>query len=122
MRNFSAAKDKDKPSDWKSPAMYTHLGGYKFCVGVDANAIDSVSGNSIYVDLWSMPGEFDEQLKWPAKAKFTIELINQQGGQNVNYSSLAKWDKPPTYSSYRRALRKCGCHFLGHTDLDRFLK
>ena len=34
MRNFSA---KDKPGDWKSLAMYTHVGGYKFCVGVDAD-------------------------------------------------------------------------------------
>ena len=94
MRNFSAEKRKDKPSDWKSPAMYTHVGGYKFCIGVDANGGLIGRGKSIYVDLWAMPGEFDEQLKWPAKAKFTIELVNQKGGKNVSSSHQVEWYKP----------------------------
>ena len=55
--------------------MYTHLHGYKICVGVDANGYGRGRGKSLYVGLWVLPGEFDEQLKWPAKAKFTIELI-----------------------------------------------
>ena len=80
MKNFSREKAKDKFSDWKSPAMYTHVCGYKFCIGVDANGCRGVGhGNSIWMDLWSMPGEYDDQLKWPANAKFTIELINQTG-------------------------------------------
>ena len=32
MKNFSKEKAKDKPDDWKSPAMYTHACGYKFCI------------------------------------------------------------------------------------------
>ena len=56
--------------------MYTHVGGYKFCVGVDMYL--GRHGKSIYVDLWVMPGEFDDQVKWPANNKFTIERINQQ--------------------------------------------
>jgi len=30
MRNFSVEKENGKLNDWKSPAMYTHVGGYKF--------------------------------------------------------------------------------------------
>ncbi len=37
MKNFSLEKAKDKLDDWMSPAMYTHVCGYKFCIGVDAN-------------------------------------------------------------------------------------
>ena len=82
MRNFSKEKKKDQYSNWKSPAMYTHVRGYKFCVGVDANGcLMNGHGNSIFVDLWFMPGEFDGQVKWPAKEKLKIELINQQGGK-----------------------------------------
>ncbi len=33
-----------------------------------------------------MPGEFDDQLKWPAKVKFIVEVINQQGGNNMIYA------------------------------------
>ena len=50
MRHYSAEKKKDKYDDWKSPAMYTHVNGYKFCVGVDANGCGSGRGKSIYVD------------------------------------------------------------------------
>ena len=45
------AKKKDQFSNWKSPAMYTHLGGYKFCIGVDANGYSSGRGKSIHTDL-----------------------------------------------------------------------
>ena len=120
MRNFSAEKMNNKPSDWKSPAMYTHVGGYKFCVGVDANGWDSGRGKSIYVDLWFMPGEFDEQLKWPAKAKFTIELINQQVGQNVRHSCQAEWDKP-TLLEQIESFSPLGYGFLDHINLIGFL-
>ena len=120
MRNFSAEKKKDEVNDWKSPAMYTHLGGYKFCVGVDANGYHSGHGKSIYVDLWFMLGEFDDQLKWPAKAKFTIELINQQGGQNESSICQAVWNKP-IYIDNSVSVKPLGHGFLDHINLWLFL-
>ena len=116
MRNFSA----DKPSDWKSPAMYTNLGGYKFCVGVDANAYDGY-GQSIDVALWSLPGEFDDQLKWPAEAEFKIELINQKGGQNVSCSCQADWNKPSNFSCIG-TFYHFGYSFIDYSKLGNFLK
>ena len=120
MRKFSVEKKKDKFSDWKSPAMYTHLGGYKFCVGVDANGYHDGRGKSIYVDLWSLPGEFDDQLKWPAKAEFTVELINQRGGQNVKCSRQTEWDKP-TLLEHMVSFRPLEYGFLDHINLIGFL-
>ena len=32
MTNFSKERLKDKQGNWKSPPMYTHTKGYKFCV------------------------------------------------------------------------------------------
>ena len=63
-------------------------------VGVDAIGYDIGHGKSIYVDLWAMPGEFDAQLKWPAKAKFTIELVNPRGVHNASCSRQVDWNKP----------------------------
>ena len=38
MKNFSDERAMEKTEgSWKSPAMYTHVCGYKFCIGVDAN-------------------------------------------------------------------------------------
>ena len=94
MTGFSKEKLKDKPGDWKSPAMYTHTSGYKFCVQVDANGNGFGRGKSINIDLWVMPGEYDHQLKWPAKVNFTMEIINQHGGKNAVGTNTGTWDKP----------------------------
>ncbi len=80
MKNFSLETAKNKRDDWMSPAMYTHMCGYKFCIGVDVNGI-FFSTPCVEITVWSIPGEFDEHLKWPAKLKLIIELINQQGGK-----------------------------------------
>ncbi len=32
MKSFSKERAKNKPDDWKSPVMYTHVCGYKFCI------------------------------------------------------------------------------------------
>ena len=118
MKNFSHEKAKDKPSDWKSPAMYTHVCGYKFCIGVDANGSGSGCGKSITVDLWSMPGEYDDQLKWPANAKFTVELINQKGEENVRHSKTLYWNKPTTQYKYVSYIHPS---FPEHSKLNSFL-
>ena len=95
MTNFSAEKAKDKLSDWKSPAMYTHVCGYKFYIGVDANGHSDGRGKAVNIDVWDIPGDYDDQLKWPAKAKFIIELINQQGGENVTCTTnIITWERP----------------------------
>ena len=119
MKNFSREKAKDEESDWKSPAMYTHVCGYKFCIGVDANGWRSGRGNSIWMDLYLMSGEYDNQLKWPAKAKFTVELINQTGGENVRHSKTWDWKKPT--EKYKRVYFIYP-YFLEHSKLNSFLK
>ena len=40
------------------------------------------------------PGESDDNLKWPAIATLTIELINKQGGENISKSETAQWNNP----------------------------
>ena len=87
MKNFSQEKAKDKYGDWNSPAMYTHVCGYKFCKGVAANGYFDGRGKAIDVTVWDMPGEYDGLLKWPAKAKFIVELIHQHGGVKASGTS-----------------------------------
>ena len=69
MENFSKERAKDLYDDWKSPPMYTHLCGYKFCIGIDANGCGNTQGNSVNVELWSMEGEYDDQLKVASHSK-----------------------------------------------------
>ncbi len=93
MKNYSLEKAKDEPDDWMSPAMYTNMCGYKWCIGVDVNESGIFQNQYVGVSVWSMPGEFDDQLKWPAKVKFIVEVINQQGGNNMIYASILNLGK-----------------------------
>ena len=125
MESFSKEKAKSICSDWKSPAMYTHVSGYKFCIGVDANGAGEGHGTSIYVDIWGMPGDFDDQLKWPAKAKFTIELINQLGEENATCTTLVNIERPITKHKFLACFRRITIGddraFLEHSLLYKFL-
>jgi len=91
MRNASLV---NKINDWKSPALYTHVGGYKFCVGVKVNEGTFGRQKHIRAGVWSVPGEFDDQLKWPAGASFTLEFINQQGEENTSRTVELEWNHP----------------------------
>ena len=94
MENFSLEKVKVF-NDWKSPAMYTHVCGYKFCIGIDANGRCLIRGKAICVFLYAMPGEHDHLLKWPACVSFTLELLHQHGGQTIIHTlTKVQWQKP----------------------------
>ncbi len=118
MNNFTKEKEEDQVSKWKSPAMYTHLFGYKFYIGVDANGCGGGQGRSIYVDLWPIPGEFDDKLQWPANVQFTIELINQQGGKNTTHTRTCTWGRK---TSNHFPLSRIQYGFIEHSELNPFL-
>ena len=94
IENFGGLKVREvEDEDWKSPAMYTHACGYKFCIGVHPNGI----GKGIMaVYLYSMQGEYDHMLKWPAQAGFTIQLLNNNMifANRVCKSEKITWKKP----------------------------
>ena len=121
MEHFSREKAKNKFSDWKSPPMYTHYHGYKFCIGIDANGYRDSRGNGVNVELWVMKGEYDAELKWPAKAKFTIELINHfKNGDNKKATLAQAWDEPKRtkcLKSFNTDPRYNFC-FIKHCELD----
>ena len=123
MKNFSKEKAKDKYSDWKSPPMYTHPGGYKFCIGIDANGYVTSHGKSVNVELWVMKGEYDDQLQWPVTAKFTLELINHfENGENKTCTITPTWERPTEeyeLKGDRTFLTVPGrkYHFISHSEL-----
>ena len=126
MEEFSKEKDKDKPRDWTSPPMYTHIWGYKFCIGLDANGRGESRGKARYAELYVMPGEYDSHLKWPAKASFTLELIHQKGGANVKYNTaIKKWDKPKLnfefLSIFPLTMVNNTYCFIEHSQLKKFI-
>ena len=116
MENFS--QKKADGSYWRSPAMYTHVCGYKFYMGINA-----CGGNvGIVVHLYTTLGEYDDQLTWPACATITLKLINQEEGEDVKDIITFTWEKPKrsdTYIGYFKRIEPW--FFMKHSELESFL-
>ena len=102
MANYAELKGKD--THWDSERFYTHPGGYQCCIRVWPNGGGEGHGTHVGVWLCSAPGQFDGTLPWPAKATFTLQLLNQHRDQDhVGVTKRIEWKKPTRYV----------CHFVG---------
>ena len=111
-RKFKVNYSTEAKNEYTSPAMYTHLHGYKFYARVYVSAL-----NYLCVALRSMPGEYDDHLHWLARANFTIELINQQGGESAVPPKYTWWWNKPRVKSKITS----GTSVLETSKLDDFL-
>ena len=67
---------------WYSPdTFYSHIGGYKMCLRVDANGNGDSKATHVSVFCFLNRGEYDDQLKWPFHANITIQLLNQSSDE-----------------------------------------
>ena len=75
MTNFMQHKmDDDR---WFSPPFYSHIGGYKMCISVDANGSDIGRNTHVSLFFHIVPGEYDDTLRWPFHGEVTVQLLNQ---------------------------------------------
>ena len=71
--------------EWYSSPFYTGIGGYKMCLGIDANGYCRGPSRHLGVAVYMMRGEFDRLLQWPFRGVISVELVDQNGG-GKNYS------------------------------------
>ena len=102
-----------KSSGWNSPDMYAYPGGYKFRIDIDKITSDV---NGLLVILKGLSGEYDDQLQWPARVSFTVELINWKGGDNWKVSKLIEWK-----AREELVLANAGGIFIENSKLDNYL-
>ena len=69
-------KRKKSCASWYSPPFYTHIGGYKMRLKVDAQGCLDGKGTHVSLSVYLMKGEFDNLLKWPFRGKIIIQLKN----------------------------------------------
>ena len=65
---------KKSNDEWYSPPFYTHLGGYRMCLRVDANGNGNGEGTHVSLFVSLMRGEFDDLLQWSFRGEITIQL------------------------------------------------
>ena len=75
---------------WHSQPFYTHNRGYKMCQMVDANGYGDGCGTHVSVFLHLMRGEFDDELNWPLRGKFTVQILNKKQAYVKNMGHAAR--------------------------------
>ena len=70
-------KHKKAGDTWFSPPFYSHIGGYKMCLKVNANGLGDGETTHVAVGIHLMQGDYDDQLKWPFHGDIPILLLNQ---------------------------------------------
>ncbi len=77
---------------WTSPAMYTHVGGYKFVFRI--HFLDRM----VHVQFQAIAGEFDGDLSWPAKVHFLTQLINPDSmDRSTRIEKTLSWNDKKLY-------------------------
>ena len=122
MEGFQEKKENDK--DWFSDPVYSHFGGYKMCLRVDANGSGDGKGTHVSVFISLMRGDNDDNLKWPFKGTIKVSLLNQlEDGQHCTLQIWSHSDTPKTAS--RRVTQGRVAHtawgqdeYISHNDLD----
>ena len=81
IEGFQEKKEKDELC--YSDPVYSHFGGYKMCLSVDANGQGKGQGTHVSVFVHLMRGDNDDNLKWPFKGTIKVSLLNQlEDGQH----------------------------------------
>ena len=111
---------------WYSPPFYTGPGGYKMCIGVDANGSGSGTDTHVSVTVFLMRGEYDSGLVWPLHADITIQLVNHNNHRDhhkktVTFSetAIAEGDISDLVPPGERAKYVLGIfQYITHTDVE----
>ena len=76
------ASKKEKYETFYSTPFYTHTGGYKMCIDIDADGYGSGQGTHVSFFSKILEGRYDNQLNWPFFGTVTHEILNQLGDDN----------------------------------------
>ena len=122
MEGFQEKKENN--AVWYSDPVYSHFGGYKMCLNVDANGSGDAKGTHVSVFIYLMKGDNDDNLKWPFKGTIKVSLLNQleDGQHHTRELWLADRDIPEhvngRVTDEERATKGWGYHrFFSHQGL-----
>ena len=120
MPNFT--KLKASSTEWYSPPFYSHPGGYRLSLRVEANGYGSYKRQSVSCCFYTEPGEYDELLKWPRKSpNCYIQLLNHRTRKWENEKVIANgaFNKPATAHLCCDNWR---CYIIAHSYLTPYLQ
>ena len=119
IHNFN--KRKENNQTWGSPPMYVHRNGPKFGISVRTNGSFGTGARCTHVSviLYTLPGEYDHMVKWPARCSVTVELLNQH--RDLNHYRLQRgfhWERQHKRTSIGHFGDPDRHQFISHADLE----
>ena len=115
---------KETNEAWFSDPVYSHFGGYKVCLRVDANGCLGAEDTHVSVFIYLMQGNNGDNLKWHFKGTIKVSLLNQlEDGQHHTRQLSSPYSDIPESSSGRvtegeRSEGWGNAEFVSHEDLD----
>lgn len=69
--------EKGETTAIHSGPFYSSFHGYKLCIRVNLNGVDTARGTHLSLFIHFMQGEFDDLLEWPFNGKIILTVIDQ---------------------------------------------
>ena len=113
---------------FKSDPFYSHPGGYKMVVVIRPNGIGERKGTHVSLHVHLLPGEFDDQLRWPYSGKITVQAYDRTRDQWSFQRVIEMNERKSGLVAVSRCVDTpitCGAgydNFLSYFYLDNYLK
>lgn len=93
-----------------SPGFYSGIYGYRLCIRLNLNGVDSATGRHMSLFVHFMKGDYDDLLPWPFRGKITLSILDQnevfENRQHISEVLMAKphlaaFKKPTTLRNHK---------------------
>ena len=93
-----------------SPGFYSSMYGYRLCIRLNLNGVDSATGKHLSLFVHFMKGEFDDLLPWPFRGRITLSILDQNEHHEKRQHlsevlnakpKLAAFQKPITHRNHK---------------------
>lgn len=85
-----------------STSFYSNYYGYKLCIRVNLNGVDSARGTHLSLFIHFMQGEYDDLLEWPFSGRIILTIIDQnpicEMRNNISETLMSK----PNLAAFQR--------------------
>ena len=85
-----------------SPSFYSNFFGYKLCIRVNLNGVDSARGSYLSVFIHFMQGEFDDMLDWPFTGRIILSVVDQNVSCEVRNHVTETLIAKPRLAAFQR--------------------
>ena len=85
-----------------SPGFYTSLYGYKFCMRINLNGVDSGVGKHVALFIHMMQGDCDDILGWPFTGRIALSILDQSDASEFRHHISETLVAKPNLPAFQR--------------------